>query len=357
VVVSLPAPCLFLNLLLDACPAGVLTALLMFSVTCYGRRRLWRGPHWVDALNQVRQIKKEQQAQELQQLQELAGKDTAPNSPTATQPPAQQRTGKVSAAAAAVAAGDAVAVGLVSNSSGSHDGAAIVPDAAAAVDAAAGAKQQQETEQKVGCWTRFERKLPWVWVTGPEAVSNICYCNSRNQYKSWQVPLILLCAAATLPVGIFGCALGLPGGPIMAHMLLALGLKPEVVAGTSRFLVLCFTFGSFVAHNIAGGLEPTLAASFGLLNLGLAPLGMFLITKTQPRGVFVISFSLFMGMAGLVVVAVWQLLPLMAAMVHAQSTGTHWHEPLHIGYGQGIKASLLDMGNTFDLNRFCHRKH
>lgn len=348
-------PCPFLCApLLCACLTGVVTAMLMFSVTCYGIRRLWRGPHWVDALNQVRQIKKEQQAQELQQLQELAGKDeSATNAPTAAQPPAQQQIGKISAAAAAVAAGDAVAVELASSNGGSHDGAAVVPDAGAKQ----GEQQQQEVEQKVGCWTRVKRNLPWVWVTGPEAVTNICYCNSRNQYKSWQVPLILLCAAATLPVGIFGCALGLPGGPIMAHMLLALGLKPKVVAGTSRFLVLCFTFGSFVAHNIAGGLEPTLAASFGLLNLGLAPLGMFLITKTQPRGAFVIGLSLFMGVTGLVVVAVWQLLPLMAAMVYAQKTGDHWHAPLHIGYGQGIKASLLNMGNTFDLNRFCHKKH
>lgn len=31
-----------------------MTVMLMYSVTCYGRRRLWRGPHWVDALNQVR---------------------------------------------------------------------------------------------------------------------------------------------------------------------------------------------------------------------------------------------------------------------------------------------------------------
>lgn len=194
-------------------------------------------------------------------------------------------------------------------------------------------------------------------MTGPEAVTNICYSNSRNSYASWRLPVILLCAAATLPVGIFGCALGLPGGPVMAHMLLALGLKPEVVAGTSRFLVLCFTFGSFVAHNISGGLQPTLAAAFGLLNLGLAPLGMLLITRVQPRGQFVIGLSLFMGVTGLLVVAVWQLVPLMTALSYGRATGDYGLTPLQIGYGQGVRASVVAEGNRFDLDRFCHSKH
>ncbi len=41
-------------LLLFGRAAGLVTFFLMYNVTCYGRRRLWRGPHWVDALNQVR---------------------------------------------------------------------------------------------------------------------------------------------------------------------------------------------------------------------------------------------------------------------------------------------------------------
>lgn len=317
--------------------------------------------------NQVRLIKKEQQVRELQELQAVSGKDSLPSSPTGvtsvTQqqvPPSQQ---KISAATAAVSAGEAVAVEMMTNSnsrSGSHDGAAVVNDAAAAAGGDGVRTQQQQSEdieQQVGCWGRFKSKMPWVWVTGPEAVSNINYCNSYNQWKNWKVPLILTCAAVTLPVGIFGCALGLPGGPIMAHMLLALGVKPEVVAGTSRFLVLCFTFGSFVAHIISGGLEPTLATAFGLLNLVIAPLGMFLVTRIQPRGLYVIGFSLFMGLTGLFVVTVWQLIPLMAALAYASKTGDHLHAPIHIGHGAGIQGSLIGMQNTFDLNRFCHSKH
>lgn len=54
---TLPLLLLYRTLLLSPCwrlSAGVVTAFLMYNVTCYGRRRLWRGPHWVDALNQVR---------------------------------------------------------------------------------------------------------------------------------------------------------------------------------------------------------------------------------------------------------------------------------------------------------------
>jgi len=120
--------------------------------------------------------------------------------------------------------------------------------------------------------------------------------------------------------------------------------------------VLCFTFGSFVAHMISGGLEPQLAAAFGLLNLGLAPLGMFLITKVQPRGIVVIGLSLFMGVSGLVIVTVWQLVPLVAALV-AMYNGGKVQLPGRIGHGQDIAASLLASGNTFELNRFCHRTH
>jgi hypothetical protein len=333
------------------------TGFLMFNVTAYGRRRLWRGPHWVDALNQVRLIKKEQQQRELQQLQDLAGKQSEPGTSVAVQAPLS-RTADVSAATAAAAAGEAVTVDMASSSGGSHDGAAVVPDTAAAAaggQAAAHAAEQQQGDEPIGCWGRFKKRLPWVWVTAPEALSNINYCNSGNQYKNWKVPLILLCSALTFPIGVFGCALGLPGGPMMASMLLALGLKPEVVAGTSRFLVLCFTFGSFVAHIIAGGLEPTLAASFGLLNLALAPIGMFIVAKLRPRGVYVIGLSLFMGVLGLVVVTVWQLVPLMSALAHATQTGEHMHAPLHVG-PQDVRASLMDWGNTFNLNRFCHAK-
>jgi hypothetical protein len=342
--------------------AGIVTGFLMFNVTSYGRRRLLRGPHWVDALNQVRLIKKEQQQRELQQLQDLAGKESEPGL-VAPQVP-MSRTADVSAASAATAAGEAVTVDLASSSGGSHDGTAVVPGtaaaaagtrAAAAAGGSAAVVAEQQEEQPTGCWGRFKKRLPWVWVTGPEAVTNINYCNSGNQYKNWQVPLILLCSIITFPIGVFGCALGLPGGPMMAFMLLALGLKPEVVAGTSRFLVLCFTFGSFVAHIIAGSLEPTLAASFGLLNLALAPLGMFIVAKLRPRGAYVIGLSLFMGVLGLVIVTVWQLVPLMSALAHMAQTGEHMHAPVLMGQ-RDIRASLMDAGNTFNLNRFCHAK-
>lgn len=122
----------------------------------------------------MRAIKKEEQAQELQALQaELGGKDSAATSPTQggvqPQSPGWQETrpvadkSKVSAASAAVAAGDAVAVdGLGSSGEGSHDGAAVVRDVgAAAAEAVAGEVQGGELQAKIGCWARFKSRLPW----------------------------------------------------------------------------------------------------------------------------------------------------------------------------------------------------
>lgn len=336
-----------------AAAAGAVTGMLLFTLTCYTGRRLWRGPHWVDALNQVRSIKKQQQQQELQELQALACKDVSSGdndfkAVDTTGDSTSRMTRDASASAAAVAAGEAVAVELPpKRSSSSSHAAAVISDGSLTVGSKLQHGVETPLEPQLTRWQRFKKRTPWVWVTAPEAITNISYCNSYNQYQKWQVPLIMLLATVTLPIGIFGCALGLPGGPVMAQMLLMLGLKPEVVAGTSRFLVLCFTFGSFVAHIIAGSLEPTLAASFGLLNLALAPLGMFLITKFQPKGVYVIGLSLFMGVLGVVVVIVWQLVPLMAALVGPDPA-------MRTGRGGTITASLQEAGNHFNLGRFCH---
>lgn len=328
----------------------------------------------MDALNQVRAIKKQQQEQDLKALQALGGKSPEPPaSSTSTAGDGGSRGGgvavgsskgavSITAATAAVAAGDAVAVQLSgSGGGGSHDGAAAVvaaTDDNSSSPAVATDQQQplEEEQPKLTRWQRFKRRTPWVWQAPSDAITNISASNSNNDYKNWRIPRILLQAAISLPIGIFGCALGLPGGPMMAHQLLSLGLKPEVVAGSSRFLVMCFTFGSFVANIISGGLEPTLAAAFGLLNLGLAPLGMFLITRVQPRGVYVIGLSLAMGVAGVVIVGVWQLVPLMAAFVESAQSGFHKQLPIQLGYGANVRASLVQAGNRFQLARFCYRE-
>jgi hypothetical protein len=138
----------------------------------------------------------------------------------------------------------------------------------------------------------------------------------------------------------------------MAYLLLWLGIKPHIVAGTSRFLVMCFCFGSFVAYIIAGNLERNLAAAYGLLNLGLAPLGLLLFKKLKIRSTVVLLVSLGMGLLGVVTLTVWQLVPLLAHLA-----GTADRLPAHVRVNHIIQPALAKYGNQFDLQRFCLGKH
>jgi uncharacterized membrane protein YfcA len=203
---------------------GLVTAFLIFLVTSYSRRRLWRGPHWVDALAAATQKCKQEQLAAASSHSAAAAAAEGGLAPEEEPVMAQSSS---SAAAAGAAAGEA-AITVQDD------------DAAPAVandseTAATGAEAK-----KRGCWGNCRQRLPWTWVPAADAVTNITACNSRNQYKSWTVPRLLLHNVASLGIGVIACALGLPAGPMMAWLLLHLGLKPHVMAGTSRFLVLCF---------------------------------------------------------------------------------------------------------------------
>jgi hypothetical protein len=203
---------------------GLVTAFLIFVVTSYSRHKLWRGAHWVDALAAATQKRKQEQ------LAAASGPSAAAAAATAAEGGLTAEEEQVlvpsssSAAAAGAAAGEA---------------AITVQDGAAANGSAAAAATGTEMKAR-GCCGNCRKCLPWTWVPAAEAVTNITACNSRNQYKSWTVPRLMLVNAASMFIGVFACALGLPAGPMMAWYLLLLGLKPHVVAGTSRFLVLCF---------------------------------------------------------------------------------------------------------------------
>lgn len=149
-----------------------------------------------------------------------------------------------------------------------------------------------------------------------------------------------------------GCALGMPSGPAMAGMLLALGIKPHVVAGSSRFLVLCFCFGSFVAYIIAGNLAPRLAAAYGLINLGLAPLGMLLFRRLRLRSSHLLLLSLVMGLLGMACITIWQLVPLLARLA-----GTWESLPTGIRAEQSVDAATAYKGDTFEFQRYCQGVH
>lgn len=364
------------------CATGVVTAFLIFTVYCYSWRKLWRGPHWVDALAQVRQIKK------LQLLQEQQGKDqdsqgqpgTASTATTAAANAGSTSAGTIPAAAAAAAGNGAMTAGMAAGMAAVAAGEAIAVDCrqgsssagvrqqpapngpAASSDGTAVAVQAGEGGDagvQPTFWAKLRAKLPWFWGPAEGAITNTSDCNSFNQYRQWRVPLIVLCAVLTFPVGIFGCALGLPGGQVMSQMLLALGLKPRVVAGTSRFLVLCFMFGSIVAHVIGGSLKGSSAATaaFGLVNLGLAPLGMLLFCKFKPRGLLVLYMSLFMGLAGFVIITIGQLVPLVAEVLGRYGVAVGKLAPGHGVLPSGTAASVGGWSNAFDPSRFCYTGH
>eukprot|EP00775_Hariotina_reticulata_P005189 gene5189-5427_t len=307
---------------------GLVTCFLIFISVCYNRRRLWRGAHWVDALREVKQIQ-QQQASSLSNEHCEEGTITS-NSHTPNQAPA-----------AAVAAGEAVAVAI--------DG----QQGAGSEVAGSGSGEEQQGKQKSRrCCSNFGKRAPWKWATAPDAITNVHQCNSRNCYKTYTRPRMLAAAAVTQVIGVMGCALGLPSGPAMAYLLLWLGLKPHIVAGTSRFLVMCFCFGSFVAYLIAGNLQRNMAAAYGLLNLGLAPLGLLLFKKLKIRSTIVLLVSLAMGLLGVVSLVVWQLVPLLAHLA-----GTSDRLPKDVQANHAMLPALTKAGNQFDLQRFCLGKH
>lgn len=95
------------------------------------------------------------------------------------------------------------------------------------------------------------------------------------------------------------CALGFPGGTANSWLLLGLGMKPHVVAATSRFLVTTFTFGTFVAYIISGQLRLTYALAYGLINLAAAPVGMALFRRAALPSLALLTLSLAMGAAAM----------------------------------------------------------
>jgi hypothetical protein len=194
---------------------GLVTAFLIFVVTSYSMHKLWRGPHWLDALAAATQKRKQEQSGSSKQHLAAAGE------------------GELAAAEAA---------GSVPGSSSKAANGAAASEAAITMqeDELAAAAGGDTAKKQRGCCGNCRKRLPWTWVPAVDAVTNITACNSRNQYQKWCLPRLLVHAAASLFIGVFACAVGVPAGPMMAWLLLNLGLKPHVVAGTSRFLVLCF---------------------------------------------------------------------------------------------------------------------
>jgi uncharacterized membrane protein YfcA len=137
----------------------------------------------------------------------------------------------------------------------------------------------------------------------------------------------------------------------MAHLLLWLGLRPHIVSGTSRFLVLNFSVGTFVAYIIAGNLTFQLAAAFALLNVGLAPLGMVLSRAVRMPAMLPLLLSLAMGVSGLIIVTIMQVVPLLAYRI-----GTSERLPDRLARHAGILSSVEGTGNYFDPARFCSAK-
>eukprot|EP00878_Enallax_costatus_P007443 GHUV01007795.1.p1 GENE.GHUV01007795.1~~GHUV01007795.1.p1 ORF type:complete len:430 (+),score=109.96 GHUV01007795.1:1726-3015(+) len=303
---------------------AVVTLFLVFVVTTYSRHRLWRGPHWSDALQAVRQKKIAEAVQQ--------GSATAAAADVSITVLGDQH-----------AAATAAAAGTEQTADVQHEHTSAVPNSSTA--------EAADPAQKCRRCSNFGKRLPWKWVPAVEALSNVSACNSHNSYRSWTLPNLLSAAAATQVIGVLGCALGQPAGPAMAFLLLRFGLKPHVVAGTSRFLVLCFFFGCFVAYAIAGTYQKKLALAYGLLNLGLAPFDMLIFNGLRIRSQHLLLVSLLMGLVGTITVLVYQLVLLLANAADAS------HKlPYRLQYGP-VLASVVDAGNDFNTGRFYAAGH
>jgi uncharacterized membrane protein YfcA len=140
------------------------------------------------------------------------------------------------------------------------------------------------------------------------------------------------------PARARSCALGLPGGPLLAWLLLGLRVRPHVVAATSRFLVTCFLFGCFVAYIISGTLQLRYALVYGLINLLLAPLGTYLFARAAPPSRWLLLLSVAIGVFSLATLIATELVP---GLVHARA----------------VAAGLEDARageDGFVMARFCH---
>ncbi|GBF89957.1 hypothetical protein Rsub_02661 [Raphidocelis subcapitata] len=293
---------------------GLVTLLLGAMAASFARKRLWRGPQFKTALAQVRARRA---AADLEAHGGDGGRGLGDDGTRADG----------AAAAAAEGAGGA--------------GTAAVATPAPALDgissaaAAAGPPKRRNACAPLGRWWRAHS--PFLRGTPEEAVKCPDACVSADGFASWTLPRMIAVEVAAFPLAAISCAVGLPGGPLLAWLLLGLRVKPHVVAATSRFLVTCFLLGSFVAYVIAGNLHLSYALVYGLINLALAPLGTWLFARVAPPSRVLLALSLALGLPAMGVLAATELVP---ALAHARAMAA------------GL-AAPRPMEDGFVMARFC----
>ena len=204
--------------------AALVTLLLCAMCAAFARNRLWRGPRWAAALAEVRQAREAEGAALAADVE------------------------RANAAAANAAAAEAT------TTQQRHQLQQQQPEQQ---------QQQQQPAMPSGRRPAPPPKAPGVlqraarfWAAhspfrrGPAAaaIRDPDACVASDGFARWSLPRVLATEAAALPMGVLCCALGFPGGTAMSWLMLGLRVRPHVVAATSRFLVMAFTFGTFVVR-------------------------------------------------------------------------------------------------------------
>lgn len=315
--------------------SGLVTILLWAIGASFCSKRLWRGPQWKDALKQVQeQHALQAAADDPEHAATEAGvavNVAADPSPT----PCDGERGVYGdlcdvAPAVSLDVQDDPPPNRKHKTSKDADGA---KPATAAGHGSGG---------RSGCCGGF--KAWWVghspFIRGPasEAITCTTACVSQDQFGRWTWWRVVLVQVAALPLAVLGCALGFPAGPFFSWLLIGMRVKPHVIAATSRFLVMLFTFGSFVAYIISGNLRRNYALIYGAINLLLAPLGMVLFHRARLPSHLLLSISLAMGVIAMGAIAGAEVAPWLQHFVLQR-------------HGVG---SDLRIENTFNIGRFCH---
>eukprot|EP00877_Chromochloris_zofingiensis_P001373 jgi/Chrzof1/11236/Cz05g28310.t1 len=305
---------------------GTVTVLMVTVIIAYSRAKLWRGPAWKQALQQVQQQQAAEAAATPDEQRKPAGVIHSMQSP---QPqlmlqPQQQDADLVKD------------VGFVD-----HDPARVAVVVAddkdvATIDGITAHPDNQPV--KTTCaqrMARLKQRMPWTPEPAYTAITNPdpAVCVSTNQYQSWTKPFLISTSATGLVLGGVACCLGMPAGASAAWLMLKMGMKPHVVAGSSRCMVMFCMFGVFIAYIISGNLQLSYALAYGALNLVIAPVGLLLFRKLRLPSIHLVMISAAMAVAGLVVIVVCLLGP---ALRHVATVG------------------VTDFEDAFSIARFCH---
>ena len=138
----------------------------------------------------------------------------------------------------------------------------------------------------------LQLNMLWKQNTIVPFVAPLTQENSDAISIAWSFTRVLFYAGGFLIAGVVAGMLGLGGSFITVPILLSLGLHPEVTAGTGKVLLLISTACSSTTFALAGRIPLYPFLSYGLINLIITPVGIYMssyiIRKTKLSSFFVL---------------------------------------------------------------------